>query len=174
MKAATTRRPWRPACASTLPMKWTAAPPGGMQRRSDSGLNAFMGIGDDQLDATQARQASLCKNSVQKGLGLRWSGIHAKHFAAAVAVDADRDDHRNRHDAPALAHLHVGGVDPQIGPVAFDRAAQERFHLLVDLDAATAGAITAQLGSLMGQQAAEVLQSAVANAATTLLQLLDS
>ena len=66
MKAATTRRPWRPACASTLPMKWTAAPPGGMQHRSDSGLNAFMGIGDDQLDAAQARRASLCKNSVQK------------------------------------------------------------------------------------------------------------
>ena len=109
-----------------------------------------------------------------EGLGLRWSGIHAEHFAAAVAVDADRDDHRNRHDAPALAHLHVGGVDPQIGPVAFDRAAQERLHLLVDLGAGIAGAITAQLGSLMGQQAAEVLQSAVANAATTLLQLLDS
>ena len=31
-------------------------------------------------------------------------------FAPAVAVDADRDDHRHRDDPPALAYLHVSGV----------------------------------------------------------------
>jgi hypothetical protein len=41
--------------------------------------------------------------------------------------------HRSRHNAPTLAHLQVGRVDPQIGPVAFKRAAQEGFYLLVDL-----------------------------------------
>ena len=31
------------------------------------------------------------------------------------------------------ARLHVSRIDPQIGPVALDRAAQEGFHLLVNL-----------------------------------------
>jgi hypothetical protein len=34
---------------------------------------------------------------------------------------------------PALAHLQVGRVDPQVGPIALQRAVQERLHLLVDL-----------------------------------------
>ena len=34
---------------------------------------------------------------------------------------------------PPLAHLHVGGVDPQIRPVAFDRPLEEGLHLAVDL-----------------------------------------
>ena len=51
----------------------------------------------------------------------------------AVAVDADRNDYRRRDDAPTLARLHVSRIDPQIGPVALDRAAQEGFHLLVNL-----------------------------------------
>ena len=33
----------------------------------------------------------------------------------------------------ALSHLHVVGVDPQIGPIAFERPAQEGFDLLIDL-----------------------------------------
>ena len=32
-----------------------------------------------------------------------------------------------------LTHLHVSGVDPQVGPVALDRAAEEGLHLVVDL-----------------------------------------
>jgi hypothetical protein len=48
-----------------------------------------------------------------------------------VAVDADRDDHGDRHDATVLAHLHVGRVDPQIRPVSFYGAGEEGFHLLV-------------------------------------------
>ena len=34
---------------------------------------------------------------------------------------------------PPLAHLQVGGVDPEIGPVAFDRPVEEGLHLAVDL-----------------------------------------
>lgn len=37
---------------------------------------------------------------------------------------ADRDDPRDRDNAPLLAHLHVGGVDPQRGPVALDRTGE--------------------------------------------------
>lgn len=60
-------------------------------------------------------------------LGLRGADLHAQNLAPAVCVDADRDD------ASAAAHLEVGGVDPQIRPVAFDGAIEQGFHLAVDL-----------------------------------------
>src|SRR6476469_4403508 len=92
-----------------------------------------MGIGDHQLDAAQTASGELAQKLGPEGLGLRRSDIHAEHLAAAVAVDADRNDYRRRDNAPTLARLHVSRIDPQIGPVALDRAAQEGFHLLVNL-----------------------------------------
>ena len=54
------------------------------------------------------------------------------------AVDADRDDHRGRDDAVVVARLHIGGVEPDIRPVALDRAVEEGLHFAVDLLAQTA------------------------------------
>ena len=34
---------------------------------------------------------------------------------------------------PGLTHLEIGGIDPQIGPVALDRTVQESLHPFVDL-----------------------------------------
>jgi hypothetical protein len=41
----------------------------------------------------------------------------AENFAPAIAIDADRDNHRDRHDAAVLAHLHVHryGQSPSTG-----------------------------------------------------------
>ena len=58
---------------------------------------------------------------------------NAEHLAPAVRVDVDRDDHRDRDDAMVAAHLHVGGVEPDIRPVALQRPVEERFDLVVDL-----------------------------------------
>ena len=44
-----------------------------------------------------------------------------------ATITADRDD------AAVVARLHIGGVDPQIGPVALDRPVEEGLHLAVDL-----------------------------------------
>src|SRR5262245_47063721 len=60
-----------------------------------------------------------------KGLGLGRADIHAEHFASPVCIDGDGDDDGDRDDAAGLADLHVGGVDPQIGPVALDRSVEE-------------------------------------------------
>ena len=87
----------------------------------------------DQLDAAQAAAGELAQEGGPEGLGLGGADVHAEHLAPAVAVDADRDDHRDRDDAAVLAHLHVGGVDPEIGPVALDRPVEEGLHLAVDL-----------------------------------------
>jgi hypothetical protein len=54
-------------------------------------------------------------------------------LAPAIGVDAHRDDHRDRDDAAVLANLHIGGVDPEVGPVDLDRPFQEGGHPLVDL-----------------------------------------
>ena len=78
-------------------------------------------------------RASLRKNSVQKVSVFRRTDIEAQHFASSVAVDADRNDDGNRDDAAGLARLHVDGVEPDIGPGAFQRAVEEGLHLVVDL-----------------------------------------
>ena len=105
----------------------------GVQHFGDGRLDTFMRIGDHQLNAAQAASGKLAQELGPEGLGLRRPDVHAEDFAPAVAVDSDRDDDRCGYDTPTLAHLHVSRIDPQIGPVAFDRAAQEGLHLLVDL-----------------------------------------
>lgn len=110
-----------------------AALPGGVEHLGDSGLDALMGIRHDQLDAAQAAARELAQERTPERLGFRRTNIHAEHFAPAITVDADRDNHRDRDDAALLAHLHVGGVDPQIRPVALDRTGEEGLHLVIDL-----------------------------------------
>jgi len=70
-----------------------------------------------------------------EGLGLRDADRHAEHLAPAVGVDRDRDGHRDRDDAPGLAHLHIRRIEPEIGPVALNGALEEGAHTLVDLGA---------------------------------------
>ena len=92
-----------------------------------------MGVGDDQLDAAQAAPRQLAQELRPDRLGLGSADLHAQNLAPAVGVDADGDDDGDRDDASAAADLQVGGVDPQIGPIAFDRPFEEGLHLAVDL-----------------------------------------
>ena len=71
--------------------------------------------------------------------------IHTQHLASAVGVDANRHDDGDRDDAAGLADLHVGGVDPQIRPIALDRPVEEGFDALVDLLAQSARSLVALL-----------------------------
>ena len=86
-----------------------------MQHLGDGGLDALVGVGDHQLDAAKPAARELAQELGPERLGLGRPNIHAQNLAPAITVDADRDDHRNRHNAPALAHLQVGRVDPQKG-----------------------------------------------------------
>ena len=54
--------------------------------------------------------------------GLPGADVHAEHLAPAVRVDADCHDHRDRDDAVVAANFHVGRVQLDIGPVAFQYA----------------------------------------------------
>jgi len=90
-------------------------------------------VGDDQLHSGEAAALEPAQEVNPEGLGLRGADGHAQHLTPTVGVDRDGEGHRDRDDAPGLAHLHVGGVDPEIGPVALDRALEEGADALVDL-----------------------------------------
>src|SRR5262245_35122087 len=116
----------------------TAALPSGIEHLGDGALDAFMRVGEHQLDAAQAATGELAQEGGPERLGFGRADIHAENLAPAVTVDADRDDHCDRDNAPVLAHLHVGGVDPQVGPVALDWTGEEGLHLVIDLRAQAA------------------------------------
>ena len=107
--------------------------PGGVEDPGGAGLEAFVVIGDHQFHAAQAAPGQGAQELGPKGLGLRDADRHAQDFAPAPIVDAHGDDHGDRDDAPGLAHLHIGGVQPEIGPVAFQGALKEGLDLVVDL-----------------------------------------
>ena len=92
-----------------------------------------MGVGDDELDAPQAAPSQLTQKLGPESLGLRRADVHAQHFPPSVRIDPDRHDHGHRDDAMVVAHLHVGGVEPDIGPIAFQRAIEKGLHPFVDL-----------------------------------------
>jgi site-specific DNA recombinase len=114
---------------------YAAALPSGMQHLGDGGLQSFVCIGDHQLHTAEAAASKLAQEFGPEGFCLGGTNIHAEDLASAVAVDADRDDDGDRDDAAGLAHLYIGGVEPNVWPVAFQRAVQEGLHLVVDLAA---------------------------------------
>lgn len=80
-----------------------------------------MGFRDHKLVAAQAKPGELAKERGPMRLGFRRAHVHAEHLEPAVAVDADCYDDGHRDDASVPANLHVGRVDPEIGPLALDQ-----------------------------------------------------
>ena len=97
------------------------------------GRNHDVPLGDHELYAAQAASGQLSQKLGPDRLGFRGADLHAENLTPAIGVDADGDDHGNRDDAAAAADLEVGRVDPEIGPIAFDRPLQKGFYLAVDL-----------------------------------------
>src|SRR5207253_7268167 len=138
MKAATTRRPCLPAWARTLRMKCTR------QRCQEAcstlataALSPSWASEITSLMPRRPRLASERRNSIQ-GLGLGGADRHAQHLTPAVIVDGDSNDDRDRDDATAGADLHIGRIEPEIGPVALQRPIEKRGDLVVDLTAQSA------------------------------------
>src|SRR5277367_1453972 len=68
-----------------------------------------------------------------EGLGFRRANAEPDDLAPSFGVGGHSDYRGDRDDASALAHLQVGRIQPQIGPVAFKRTFEEGLHPLVDL-----------------------------------------
>lgn len=136
MKAKTTRRPCLPAWAQRVAHEvHPAALPGRAQHLGYGRFQSLTSVRDDELDAAQAAPRELAQEVGPEGLRFGRADRKAQHLAPAVAVDTDRDDHGDRDDAPVAACLHIGGVKPNVGPLALQRPVQERLDLVVDLAA---------------------------------------
>ena len=92
-----------------------------------------MGVGDHQLHALQPAALQAAKEVGPEGLRLGWADAQADDLATSVGVDRHSDYGGDGDDPPALAHLEVGGVEPEVGPVAGDRPVEELPHPLVDV-----------------------------------------
>jgi hypothetical protein len=110
-----------------------AALPCRLEYPGDGGLDALVSVGDHELDPGQPTTLELAQEVEPESLGLRGADTHAQDLAPAVTIDCHGDGHGDRDDAAVLADLEIGGVDPKVGPVAFQRALQEGRDPLVDL-----------------------------------------
>ena len=106
-----------------------------------------MGIGDDQLHALEATADQGLEEAGPKGFRFGRADLKPDDLTPAVGVDRDGDYRRHRDDPPALALLEIGGVQPEIGPFAFQGPLQEGLHPLVD--------VLAELGDLRLRDAGE-------------------
>ncbi len=84
-----------------------------------------MGIRDYELDAAQAAPCQRAQELGPEGLGLGGADRDAQHLASAVAVDGDGDDDRDRDNPTGGADFNIGGIQPEIGPVAFQWPVEE-------------------------------------------------
>src|SRR6202047_3119932 len=81
------------------------------------------------------RRAKLRRNSTQNGSAPRWPPGLPGPSRAPGGVHANSDDDRDRDDVVVAPCFDVSGIQPDIGPLALNRAAQEGSHPLVDLAA---------------------------------------
>src|SRR5204862_4552335 len=96
--------------------------PGGLEHLGGGRLDALVAVTDHQLHAAQATTVQAAKELRPEGFSLRGANLQTKHLALALGVDTHSHYHGHAHNAPGLAGLDVGGVDPQIRPVALDLA----------------------------------------------------
>ena len=105
--------------------------PAGAEDAVGGGLQASVVVGDHQLDAGEAAVLERAEEVEPEGFGLGAADLHAEHLAVAVGVGGD--DHGDRDDPSAGADLDVSGVEPEVGPVALERAGEERLDPGVDV-----------------------------------------
>ena len=105
-----------------------AALPGGVQDFADRCLQPFIGIADHPFGAAQATPGETAQELDPERLGLAVPSGHAENFPPAIGVDADGHDDRHGDDLVVAADLHVGGIEPDIWPVAFDGSVKEGIH----------------------------------------------
>src|SRR3954466_5359112 len=87
------------------------------------------------LTPRRPRRASLRRNAVQNvsasdgPMSMPRTSRRPSLLTPTATITATEND------AAILAHLHVGGVDPQIRPVALDRTGEEGNRRFIDLAA---------------------------------------
>jgi hypothetical protein len=85
---------------------------------ADRRFEPLMSIGDDKLDPEQAASRQAFQKARPERLGFRRADVQPDNLASAVSIGGHGDYRGNRDDAAAFALLQVGGVEPQIPPLA--------------------------------------------------------
>eukprot|EP01137_Pigoraptor_chileana_P013759 Opistho-2@67633 len=110
-----------------------AALPGGAEHTGDRGLEALVGIGDDQLHAGQAAAGKVLEEGRPERFGFGRADVQADDLAPALGVDGHGDYRGDTDDPPPLAHLEIGGIEPEVGPVAGKRSLEKGMDALIDV-----------------------------------------
>src|SRR6202008_401820 len=97
-----------------------------------------MAVADHELHTAQAATVQASEELGPERLGFTGSDLQPQDLPLAFGVHPHSHYHRDAHDAPGLARLHIGRVDPQVRPVAFDLAVEERAHAFVEFAAQAA------------------------------------
>jgi hypothetical protein len=111
-----------------------ASLPDGAEDLCDGGLEAFVCVGDHELGAAQTTRRQAAQELDPERFGLAVPGGHAEHVSPAVGVHAHRYNDGDGDDLMVTADFDLGGVEPDIRPVTFDRPRQEGVHVHIDLE----------------------------------------
>jgi hypothetical protein len=89
-----------------------AALPAGVEDAADRGFEAFMGVGDNQLDAAQSASVQAAQELTPERLRFRRSDMQADNFAFAIGVCGHSDYCGDTDNTAALPLLEVRGIEP--------------------------------------------------------------
>ncbi len=87
-----------------------------------------MSIGDHQFDPAKPSAVQGSEKVGPEGLCLGRADRQAQDLTASLRVGANSDYPSDADDAPVLTGLEIGRIQPDEGPVTFDRALQKRLH----------------------------------------------
>lgn len=104
-----------------------------LKHAGDGGLQAGMGVGNDELHAVEAARLQPAQKLGPEGLRLGGAGSKPDDLPPPVGVDRDGDYGGDGDDPPALTNLQVGGIQPDIGPFTGQRTVQELADALVNV-----------------------------------------
>ena len=109
-----------------------AALPRRAQDLSDRILQAFVGVGDDQLHTDQPARDERAHEVGPERLGFGLTDVEADDLPPAGLVHTVGNDHALANDAAAVADLLDLAVEEQIGVAALQRPRAERLDLLIE------------------------------------------
>ena len=105
---------------------------GAVQGLRDRGLQAGVGVGDDQLRPGQAALDQAAEEAFPERLRLALADVEADHLPVAALMDGVGEHQCFRHHAAAVTDLLDLGIKPQIRVAALERPVPERLHLLIE------------------------------------------